>query len=198
MDPSTGVVTASYAYSYTYADKSIISQYADYGNVYGRNGQVVLAKFYEQGNGEGVIIYVVKNSTTFYSLWWGFPRVSDFNYTLKEVDYHGSYYNHKDTSVSWSKAVTESTKNLCYMLPDSSLESTCLSSSSSSSSDDDDDDDDDDEDSVEKSWIITAAAFSIGTFVLLVGYAIYTCVMTSSAKPMSSKEGATNTGNSNL
>jgi hypothetical protein len=159
--------------------------------VYGSNGQVVLGNWYEYGMDEGIEMFVAKNSTTFYSLWWFFPRVSDVDYALKVEDYQGAHWNYKDTSVSFTKAVTDSTANLCYILPDSSVESSCVSASSSSSSNDDDDD----EEAVEN-MTITAAAFSIATFVVLVGYIIYSCAMASSAKgPMSSTEGGAGTSN---
>lgn len=189
---STNSETAMYtgSYEYPYSDGSIIPG-VDFGPIF-LNGQVATFNWYEPGSDEGIGIQVAKNATSFYSLWWFFSRVSDFDYTLKDEDFYGQDFSIRDNSVSTADSETKAVSNMCYMLSTDSAEESCLESYSddnsggSNSGGSSSSNNNDDEADQTLSMATAAFVFAFFTFLLLVGMIIFMCTRKAPAVPVAS------------
>ncbi|RYG63318.1 hypothetical protein EON64_16165 [archaeon] len=146
---SDGYITQSYTYVYE-NDDSLVP-----GTGYGPtafNGQACTTNWYEPGSVEGIELFVAKNSSYFYDLWWSFSSMSQFDYSQKSVDFFDYKLTPKLSGYSYDQAVTLSSENECYALWTTSAESSCLAGGSGG-------DDDDDVEDGGHSLLATAAAF---------------------------------------
>ncbi len=157
--------TIEQSYTYYAADGSLVSGIAR-GRIF-MNGQVVCAQFYEPDYVEGLDLMVVQNATSYFALNWKSTTVSNFNY----ADNAGfTHYNLLDTSVPLSTARAKAQDTVCYALWTIHSESSCLATYPASSNDDDE------LSGSADAAIKVAAAFSIGTFVLVAGLICFLCL----------------------
>lgn len=109
------------------------------GPVYA-NGQVVPSNWLEVGTWNGLYLFVAKNKTSFYSFWWDFPRVSDFDYSKRGVSgYFGHRENKYDTASAAHTTISDGNKNSCYSLNTVNEETACLAGDYDGSDDNDTD-----------------------------------------------------------
>lgn len=117
--------------SYDYGDNFDVPGWY-YGYVH-ENGQVAQLQWYEEANFEGIYLFAAKNATSQYILWWGFDRISDFNYAKKNMDHWNT--NGFGTRVDYKKSdVTDyslANAHYCYQLITPTFEEECLQRASS-------------------------------------------------------------------
>ena len=163
-------------YLYYYADGS-----PAYGTSVGvkTSNHVSQGNWYEQSSDEGIELWVYKNSTHHYSIWWFFSRASDFDYsTVNEDDMTGhSLYEMVSSDGS------DADNMPCYHLTTLDAEEDCM--------EDDDDDDDDDEDSGNNGLLYAILTFTLVNFVAIVAFGVMQVKGTAS-KPMASSTSSNN------
>lgn len=103
-------------------------------------GQVVSNNWYESGSSQGLDLFVAKNTTYAYILWWYFSRMSDFDYSyVSDPFYYGKHAYARNASVSTSTAIQKSTETMCYALWTAAAEQSCTASTTVIVDDDNDD-----------------------------------------------------------
>ena len=108
------------------------------GPVYA-NGQVLCSNWLEVGTWNGLYLFVAKNKTSFYSFWWDFQRVSDFDYSKRDVaGFFGHRENKYDAGSAATTTIGDGNKNSCYSLDTVDEETACLAGDFSRSDDDTD------------------------------------------------------------
>jgi len=126
--------------SYYYSE----SQYPGFNiGALSTNGQVYASNWYESATAEGLYLFVAKNSTTFYSLWWAFKNVAEFDYSkVSDANYFGQGLNYKDIYT----LVTSDDSHMyqCYELSIENDENACVNSVYGENDNNLEDDDDDD------------------------------------------------------
>lgn len=91
------------------------------------NGQVMCCNWLEVGDWNGLYLFVAKNATNFYSFWWEYDRVSDFDYSNRNsTSYFGHRENKYDDGTAAQTTVDDGNKNSCYSLATLDEEAACL------------------------------------------------------------------------
>lgn len=158
--------TIQSSFSYMYS-----SAYYNYGNLF-RSGQIACMSYYGAGSNTGIELLVAKNTELYYSFWWTFDYLSDFDYSMKSVDNYGFDLNYVDSVGSQSDAE----ENAYLIFSTENLEESC--------EDDSSDSDDDSSDGV----LAVAAAILAFTILIFVGVvAILIILLSSSKAPLSSQ-----------
>jgi hypothetical protein len=133
---SNNILTGSYDYG---QNLDVPGWY--YGNVR-ENGHVAQLQWYEEANFEGMYLFVAKNATSQYILWWGFDWIADFNYSKKNEGHwaatgFGTRIDYKKSDITdYALANT----HYCYHLITTTFEEECLQRTSDVSSENEDDD----------------------------------------------------------
>lgn len=133
------------------------------------NGQIVTNDWYETGPDNGIELMVAKNATYFYVVWWFFPSMADFDYSLQNIDYFGSYSMPKDNTISTATANSLAYENVCYALWTTDAETSCLDTSTSN----DDNDDGGNFSDADHSLLAVTTAFSVMSFALVLALTVY-------------------------
>lgn len=120
--------------TYTYTENAIPG--TTYGPMF-LNGQVSVSNWFEPGKDEGIYLLVARNETSFYNLWWYFPRVSDVDISQKPNGYFGTNINLLSPGVQDSEVARMAESGNCYVLWTDDMESDCLERSGDSSSSED-------------------------------------------------------------
>lgn len=130
----TGLWTVNGATRYMYATSQyLISSYfyappSDFhgfqaGPLYS-NGQVHSSNWYEDGDWQGLYLFVAKNDNTLYSLWWEYDALADFDYSMRmNTAYFGQSVSVRDESIMVS--YEDSNVHACYMLSGDKEEKEC-------------------------------------------------------------------------
>jgi hypothetical protein len=104
------------------------------------NGQIMPSNWLEAGEWNGLYLFVAKNTTNFYSFWWDYARVSDFDYADRATaGYFGHRENKYDTGTAATVSLTDGNVNNCYSLNTVAEETACLAGGDYDTSGDDDD-----------------------------------------------------------
>jgi hypothetical protein len=109
-DTETNIIHGSYNYGPENAPGYHI------GPVYA-NGQIHASNWLETGEWNGLYLFVAKNTTNFYSFWWEFDRISDFDYSKRNTaGYFGSRENKYDPGTAAITTLSDGNSNNCYSL----------------------------------------------------------------------------------
>jgi len=174
---------------YMYSDNGDFTTSYDYhidNGLYGyaigttsSNGQIGMSNWYEAGDYIGLYLYVAKNDTYFYSLWWWYPTMSQFNYSnVNNGAYYGNGTSWIDTSVQYT-SLDDANIYSCYQLYDQDDEEVCYNAINSNEYDDDYDD-------MNGNLLISSLVFVLLNFILLC-YLLYKIHMNSKTTPLSNQ-----------
>lgn len=87
------------------------------------NGQVAMINWYENGNYEGLYLFVAKNATFLMSSWLETPTVSNFQFSSTgQGSYSGASYSIKATDTT---SMDQASIYSCYQLTDTADEEAC-------------------------------------------------------------------------
>lgn len=106
------------SYQYTWGAGNIANGY-QYGPIMDQTAQIGVGDWYESGNTVGVEMWVAKNATSYYYMWWWIPRISDY-------DFNGGQSHGNSIKTRYSLDTSDYNEWKCYIYPQSSDEDDCF------------------------------------------------------------------------
>jgi len=129
----TDYITSSYSYTYDGGSAALGWEFGNKRST--RGAYVATTNFYENGVSKspynGIDLLVAKSATAFYSTYWNFQRIADFDYSrISEPNFHVQGLNTRisNSVISQKQADT----NICYSLYTAAAQSSCVKSQTTS------------------------------------------------------------------